>query len=186
MLAANGVCAASENTRFTPWSAMKPLNRVPCSPLSGCVRMMQPWCGSRVIPSPPETVNSITLFSQHNGATAVVTALAQVPRMAETLSTSISLRAAFTAESGLVSSSSLMISIRRPPTPPAALISATTAITAFTIGGPYDPPAPVCGVNVPNRIGAPWARAVRNTMGAASPPKSAERRPMKDAMTRSP
>ena len=45
------------------------------------------------MPSPPETVKSMVLLSQHRGATAVVTALAQVPRMAMTLLTSMSLRA---------------------------------------------------------------------------------------------
>ncbi len=86
--------------------------------------------------SAPETVNSITLFSQHSGATAVVTALAQVPMTALTRSTSISLRAARTPASGLVSSSSLTSSIGRPSTPPAALISATTACSVLIIGGP--------------------------------------------------
>jgi len=42
------------------------------------------------------------LLSQHKAATAVVTAEAQVPMMTGTRSTSISLRAAFTAASGLV------------------------------------------------------------------------------------
>ena len=46
------------------------------------------------------------LLSQQSGATAVVTDEAQVPMMAETLSTSISLRAARTPASGLVWSSS--------------------------------------------------------------------------------
>ena len=46
------------------------------------------------------------MLSQHTGATAVVTAEAQVPMMTGTLSTSISLRAARTAASGLVWSSS--------------------------------------------------------------------------------
>ncbi len=52
--------------------------------------------------SAPETVKSIVRLSHARGATAVVTALAQVPMMAATRSTSISLRAARTAASGLV------------------------------------------------------------------------------------
>ena len=86
--------------------------------------------------SAPDTVNSMVRLSQHSGATAAVTALAQVPRMAETLPTSISLRAARTPESGLVSSSSDCSSMRRPFTPPAAFTASTTARAALTIAGP--------------------------------------------------
>ena len=56
--------------------------------------------------SAPDTVVRKVLLSQHTGATAEVTADAQVPMMTGTLSTSISLRAARTAASGLVWSSS--------------------------------------------------------------------------------
>ncbi len=52
--------------------------------------------------SAPDTVVRKVLLSQHKGATAEVTADAQVPMMTGTLLTSISLRAARTAASGLV------------------------------------------------------------------------------------
>ena len=89
-----------------------------------------------VIVSAPDTVHRKVLFSQHSGATAVVTDEAQVPRMAATLSTSISLRAARTAASGLVWSSSLESWTRRPSTPPAALTSSTTAAATLAMAGP--------------------------------------------------
>ncbi len=89
----------------------------------------------------------------------MVTAEAQVPMTAATLSTSMSLRAARTAASGLVWSSSLASSILRPSTPPAAFTSLTTHSIARRIDGPYEPPAPVSGVSVPRRIAPPWARA---------------------------
>src|SRR5256885_172754 len=72
--------------------------------------------------SEPDTVVRNVLLSQQSGATAVVTAEAHVPMMATTLSTSISLRAARTAASGLVWSSSLTRCTWRPSTPPAATI----------------------------------------------------------------
>ena len=56
--------------------------------------------------SAPDTVVRNVLLSQHTGATAVVTADAQVPMITGTLSTSTSLCAARTAASGLVSVSS--------------------------------------------------------------------------------
>ena len=52
--------------------------------------------------SAPDTHISMVLLSHASGATAVVIDEAQVPRMAETPSTSISLRAARTAASGEV------------------------------------------------------------------------------------
>ena len=52
--------------------------------------------------SAPETVHRKVFDSQHTGATALVTAEAQVPMITGTLFTSISLRAARTAASGLV------------------------------------------------------------------------------------
>jgi hypothetical protein len=86
--------------------------------------------------SAPETVNSGTRFCQHRGATAVVTAEAHVPMIATTLSTSMSLRAARTAASGLVWSSSEISWICRPSTPPAAFTSRTTQATASRMIGP--------------------------------------------------
>ena len=71
-----------------------------CSSVLGWVRMMKPLCGSLVMESAPETVNSMVRLSQHSGATAVVTALAQGPTTATTLFTSISLRAARTPACG--------------------------------------------------------------------------------------
>ena len=65
--------------------------------------MRKPWCGKqRDAESAPDTVMMKVLLSQHTGATAAVTAEAQVPMMIGTLLTSISLRAARTAASGLV------------------------------------------------------------------------------------
>src|SRR5216683_672420 len=93
--------------------------------------------------SAPETVVRNVLLSQHKGATAVVTAEAQVPMMTGTRSTSMSLRAAFTAASGLVWSSSMMNSICRPSRPPAALTSLATACMPASMRGPSAAPAPV-------------------------------------------
>ena len=76
------------------------------------------------------------MLSQQSGATAVVTDDAQVPMIADTLSTSISLRAARTPASGLVWSSSLTSYDLRPSTPPAALTSSTTAAATLAITGP--------------------------------------------------
>ena len=56
--------------------------------------------------------------------------------MAATLSTSTSLRAARTAASGLVWSSSLTSSILRPSTPPAAFTSPATHSIALRMDGP--------------------------------------------------
>ena len=86
--------------------------------------------------SEPDTVVRKVLLSQQSGATAVVTAEAQVPMIAATLSTSISLRAARTAASGLVWSSSLTSWIWRPSTPPAAFTSWATNSIALRIEGP--------------------------------------------------
>ena len=86
--------------------------------------------------SEPDTVVRNVLLSQQRGATAVVTAEAQVPMMAATLSTSMSLRAARTAASGFVWSSSLTSWIGWPRTPPAALTSWATHSIALRIEGP--------------------------------------------------
>ena len=86
--------------------------------------------------SAPDTVVRKVLLSQQSGATAVVTAEAHVPMIAATRSTSISLRAARTAASGLVWSSSLKSRIRRPSTPPAPLTCSTTHSIAVRIDGP--------------------------------------------------
>ena len=107
-----------------------------CCWLFGWVRAMKPWCGSSVMVSEPETVKSMVPLSQQSGATAVVTEEAQVPMIATAPSTSISLRAARTAASGAVWSSSETSVISRPSTPPAAFTSATTPATASRIGGP--------------------------------------------------
>ena len=64
--------------------------------------------------------SSITLFSQQSGSTALPTADAHTLMIAETLSTSISLRAARTPASALVWSSSARYSSLRPSRPPAA------------------------------------------------------------------
>ena len=103
-----------------------------------------------MIESAPDTVVRNVLLSQHTGATAVVTAEAQVPMITGTLSTSTSLCAARTAASGLVSSSSTTSSILRPSTPPAALMSLATACIAFSMRGPSKLPAPVSGVSTPS------------------------------------
>src|SRR5215469_4774459 len=105
--------------------------------------------------SAPETVVRKVLLSQHRGATAVVTAEAQVPMMATTLSTSMSFRAARTPASGLVWSSSLTSSTRRPSTPP----------------------APVSGVSVPSLMRGAWARTGKavDATRAAAPPRTARR-----------
>ena len=86
--------------------------------------------------SAPETVKSITSDSQASGATAVVTEEAQVPMIADTPSTSMSLRAARTAASGEVWVSSETSSIMRPSMPPASLTRSTTPATASRIEGP--------------------------------------------------
>src|SRR6185503_19442884 len=132
--------------------------------------------------SDPDTVVRKVLDSQQSGATAVVTAEAQVPMIAATLSTSMSLRAARTAASGLVWSSSLASSILRPSTPPAAFTSPTTHSIARRMGGPYGPPAPVSGVKVPRRMAPPCARASRGARAAAPSavaPASTARREMR-------
>src|SRR5579871_5361742 len=108
--------------------------------------------------SAPETVQRKVLLSQQSGATAVVTDEAQVPMIADTLSTSISLRAARTPASGLVWSSSLTSWILRPSTPPAELTSSMTAPATLAMVGPYEPPEPVSGVRVASLIGSPCAR----------------------------
>ena len=86
--------------------------------------------------SEPDTVVRKVLLSQHRGATAVVTDDAHVPMIAATLSTSISLRAARTPASGLVWSSSLTSSTRRPSTPPAPLTCSTTHAMDLRMDGP--------------------------------------------------
>ena len=86
--------------------------------------------------SAPDTHASIVLLSRQSGATAVVQAEAQVPTIAMARSTSISLRAARTAASGLVWVSSLTISTGRPSRPPAALTASTTATALFLMDGP--------------------------------------------------
>ena len=118
--------------------------------------------------SAPETVMMKVLLSQHTGATADVTADAQVPRMTETLSTSISLRAARTAASGLVWSSSMIALMRRPITPPALLTSSNTSCIAFSMRGPSLPPAPVSGVRIPTLIGSACARPITGSPAAAA------------------
>jgi len=119
------------------------------------VRIRYPWCGSFVIESAPETVVRNVLLSQHNGATADVTADAHVPMIAGTFVTSISLRAARTAASGLVWPSSTTSTTLRPSNPPAVLTSSMTACIALAIRGPSNPPAPVNGVSTPSCNGAP-------------------------------
>src|SRR5258708_11160530 len=96
----NGVCGIMVKTFLAPSERMNSPTRVTCSLELGWVRMRKPWCGSKVIESAPDTVHRNVLLSQHSGATAVVTDEAQVPMMAETLSTSISLLAARTPASG--------------------------------------------------------------------------------------
>src|SRR5260370_42005335 len=115
---------------------MTPPERVPCKVELGWVRTRYPRCGNCVIESAPDTVQRKVLLSQQSGATAVVTDEAQVPMMAAALSTSISLRAARTPASGLVWSSSLTNTTRRPNTPPALLTSSTTAAATLAIVGP--------------------------------------------------
>ena len=73
---------------------------------------------------------------QQTGATAVVTDEAQVPMIAATLSTSMSLRAARSPASGLVWSSSERITSSRPSTPPALLISSAARLTVSAMAGP--------------------------------------------------
>src|SRR5690348_6581934 len=99
---ANGAWIDIMYTRLAPSDAMNSACLPACRWLLGCVRMRYPWCGSLVMESAPDTVVRNVLLSQHSGATAVVTADAQVPMMAGTLVTSISLRAARTAASGFV------------------------------------------------------------------------------------
>src|SRR5262245_8883699 len=127
--------------------------------------------------SAPETVHRKVLDSQHRGATALVTAEAQVPMITGTLLTSISLRAARTAASGLVWSSSTTVSICRPSTPPALLTSSITACMALSMRGPSCPPAPVNGVSTPNLSGSPCAKAPSGAaaMAAAAPLSTARR-----------
>src|SRR4029450_4837199 len=98
--------------------------------------------------SAPDTVHRKVLDSQQTGATALVTAEAQVPMITGTLLTSISLRAARTAASGLVRPSSPTVSILRPSTPPDLLTSSITACMALSMRGPSAPPAPVSGVRI--------------------------------------
>ena len=86
--------------------------------------------------SAPDTQASIVLLSQQRGATAVVHAEAQVPTIAIARSTSMSLRAARTAASGLVWVSSLTSSTSRPSRPPAAFTASTTAAALFRMDGP--------------------------------------------------
>ena len=116
--------------------------------------------------SAPDTVHRNVFDSQHTGATALVTAEAHVPMMTGTLSTSISLRAARTAASGLVWSSSTTVSILRPRTPPALFTSSITPCMALSMRGPSAPPAPVRGVRMPNLSASPWALA---RIGSAAP-----------------
>lgn len=86
-----------------------------------------------MIESEPDTVVRNVFDSQQSGATAVVTDDAHVPMIAATLSTSMSLRAARTAASGFVWSSSLKSWIRRPAMPPAPLICSATHSIALRI-----------------------------------------------------
>ena len=132
----NGVCGIMVKTFLAPSDSMNSPTRVTCSVEFGWVRTRKPWCGSSVIELAPDTVHRKVLLSQQSGATAVVTDEAQVPTIADTLSTSISLRAARTPASGLVWSSSLTSWTLRPSTPPAALTSSTTAAAAFAMTGP--------------------------------------------------
>src|SRR4029079_17111573 len=99
---AKGACTPMIATRLWPSERMNSPCAVACSLLGGWVRTRNPWCGSWVIESAPEQVIRKVFDSQHTGATADVTADAQVPMITGTLSTSISLRAARTAASGLV------------------------------------------------------------------------------------
>src|SRR5476651_840023 len=133
---ANGVCGTKVQIFLAPSDTRNSPVRVTCKTVLGWVRTRYPWCGSKVIESAPDTVHRKVLFSQHNGATAVVTDEAQVPRIAATLSTSISLRAARTPASGLVWSSSLTTTTLRPSTPPAAFTSSTMAAATLAIAGP--------------------------------------------------
>ncbi len=156
---------------FPPSSTANSPTRVPCSVTVGDVRKMNPWWGSLVMLSAPEAVHSTVLLSQHRGAIAEVTADAYEPPMATTLSTSISLRAARTAASGLLWSSSMTTSTLRPRTPPAALISATAICAAWLIVAPNWLVAPVNGMMMPMRIGpSPCAIA---QPGRAEMPKAA-------------
>src|SRR4029450_4782570 len=118
--------------------------------------------------SEPDTVVRNVLDSQQSGATAVVTAEAHVPMIAATLSTSMSLRAARTAASGLVWSSSAESWTWRPMMPPAALTSPTTHSMALRIGGPYEAPAAGGGLGGAGGAGEGIERAEadRPTLGA--------------------
>ena len=78
-----------------------------------------------------------------------------------TLSTSISLCAARTAASGLVSLSSTTRRIGLPSRPPAWLISSATACIAFSMRGPSKLPAPVSGVSTPRSVVPACARGNR-------------------------
>ena len=82
---ANGVCGIIVKTFLAPSERMNSPTRVTCSVVLGWVRMRKPWCGSCVIESAPDTVQRKVLLSQHSGATAVVTAEAQVPMIADDL-----------------------------------------------------------------------------------------------------
>ena len=105
------------------------------------------------------------------GATASVTALDQVPRMACTRLTSTSLRAPRTPASGLVWSSSVKSWICLPATPPALLISSATSVYMWDMVVPYTVPPPVSGVRTPMRSASGWACA-RPPSSAAAPPAS--------------
>jgi hypothetical protein len=131
-----GVWEVMKNTRFAPSSTANSPNLRPWSVVFGWVRMRKPPWGNCVMESAPETVARKVFDSQQSGATAVVTADDQVPTMAETLSTSMSFRAARTPASGLVWSSSEMSWTGRPSTPPAAFTSSTTALAQLAMTGP--------------------------------------------------
>src|SRR5579872_903083 len=129
--------------------------------------------------SAPDTVARNVLLSQQTGATAVVTADAQVPMITGTLSTFTSFCAARTAASGLVSSSSTTSSILRPSNPPAPLMSFATACIAFSMRGPSKLPAPVSGVSTPKRKAPSCARATPAPPSTAAAVPSNPRRVMR-------
>jgi len=89
-----------------------------------------------VTASAPDTLISNTFASTHRGFTARVTADAHVERIATTLLTSISLRAARTAASAFVWLSSWKSWIGRPLIPPRPLICSLAATMARCISGP--------------------------------------------------
>ena len=115
---------------------MPPLAKFPAAPF-GIVELDDP-----MLPITLRNVEPDLMVRGHQPARAAsassvrVTDEAQVPMMAETLSTSISLRAARTPASGLVWSSSETSSTRRPRTPPAALTASTTALAVLAMTGP--------------------------------------------------